>query len=110
MKEKADLIVDVTGDPKVAQEISAQKLEQTEIISGSTARFIFELIEARSQAKALEDKYQLAVRELEARSGSEFIIGTNAKMKEISHLIDKVAPTPTAVLIRGESGCAMCGK
>ncbi len=100
----ADLIIDVTGDPQVAQDISKLKPENTEVVGGNSARFIWQLIENRKQTEALETKYQLAMRELETRSDSEFIIGTNPKMKEISDLIAKVAPTPTTALIRGESG------
>jgi len=100
----ADIIIDVTGDPEVDREIYELKPDQTEVVGGNAARFIWEFIEARSKTEALEDKYQLALRELEARADSEFIIGSNPKMKEISELIAKVAPTPTTVLIRGESG------
>lgn len=100
----ADLIIDVTGDASAGREIQALKPEATEIVGGNSARFIWNLLEARKQTEALERKYQLALRELEAHSESEFIIGTNPKMKEISDLIAKVAPTRTSVLIRGESG------
>lgn len=102
--EAADLIIDVTGDPEVAQEIYQRKPATTELVGGNAARFIWNLIAARKQAEAIEDKYQLALRELEAREERDFIVGTNPKMKEISDLIAKVAPTPTTVLIRGESG------
>lgn len=103
-KESADLIIDVTGDPSVAREIEAIKSDKTEVIGANSARFIWNLLEARKQTEALERKYELALRELDARSESEFIIGTNPKMKELSDLIAKVAPTRTTVLIRGESG------
>jgi len=102
--KEIDLIVDVTGDPAVARVIHRLKADGTEVIRGSAARFIWEFIEATHKTEALEDKYQLALRELEARGESEFIIGNNPKMKEISELIAKVAPTPTTVLVRGESG------
>ena len=102
--ERMDLIIDVTGDPAVERDLQALKPEGAEVLGGNAARFIWSLVEARKQTEALEYKYQLAIRELEARSEGEFIIGTNPKMKEISELIDKVAPTPTTVLIRGESG------
>jgi transcriptional regulator with PAS, ATPase and Fis domain len=101
--KEVELIVDVTGDPGVARIIHKLKAEGAEVIGGNAARFIWEFIEARNKTEALEDKYQLALRELEARE-SEFIIGNNPKMKEISELIAKVAPTPTTVLVRGESG------
>lgn len=100
----ADLIIDVTGDSHVARDIAKLKAESTELVGGNSARFIWNLIEARRRTEALENKYQLALRELESRSEGEFIIGNNPKMKEISDLIAKVAPTPTTVLVRGESG------
>lgn len=102
--ETADLIIDVTGDASVNREICQLKPEGTEVVGGNSARFIWNLVEARKRTEALEAQYQLALRELEDRTDSEFIIGTNPKMKEISDLIAKVAPTPTTVLIRGESG------
>ncbi len=104
LAEPADLIIDVTGDPQVARDIHKLKSDTTEIVGGNSARFIWNLIEARKRTEALETKYQLAMRELESRSDSEFIIGANPKMKEISDLIAKVAPAPTTVLVRGESG------
>jgi transcriptional regulator with PAS, ATPase and Fis domain len=99
-----DLIVDATGEPAVAQLIQTLKCDGAEVIGGNVARFIGQFIEARNRTEALEDKYQLALRELEARAEGEFIIGNNPKMKEISELIAKVAPAPTTVLVRGESG------
>ena len=102
--EAADLIIDVTGDPNVGPDINQRKAAETELIGGNAARFIWNLIEARKKAEALEDKYQLAMRELEAHAEVDFIVGANPKMREISDLIAKVAPTPTTVLIRGESG------
>jgi transcriptional regulator with PAS, ATPase and Fis domain len=102
--ESPDLIIDVTGDPEVARDIYQRKAAATELIGGNAALFIWNLIEARNKAEALEDKYQLALRELEDRAETDFIIGANPKMKELSDLIAKVAPTPTTVLIRGESG------
>jgi transcriptional regulator with GAF, ATPase, and Fis domain len=102
--EVADIIIDVTGNPDVGREIYELKPDGMGVVSGNAARFIWEFIEARNKTEALEDEYRLAIRELESRGESEFIIGNNPKMKEIAGLIAKVAPTPTTVLIRGESG------
>jgi transcriptional regulator with PAS, ATPase and Fis domain len=102
--EPVDLVIDVTGDPALIGELYTMKPERTEIVGSNAALFIWNLLEARKQTEVLERKYQLALRELETHADSEFIIGTNPKMKEISNLIAKVAPTPTTVLIRGESG------
>jgi len=100
----ADIIIDVTGDAEVARGINQLKHEGIEVVGGSAARFIADFIQARSKADTIEHHYQLAMRELESRADSEFIIGNNPKMKEIAELIRKVAPGPTTVLIRGESG------
>ena len=102
--DAADLIIDVTGDPDVGREIYRLRPSGAEVVGGKTARFISELAGNRGQAEPLQNHYQLALHELEARAEGEFIIGNNLKMKEISGLIAKVAPTPTTVLIRGESG------
>src|SRR5271166_4843117 len=104
LESEADLIIDVTGDPNVAHYINKRKTTDAELIGGNAARFIWNLIETSKKAEVLENKYQLALRELEAHAEGEFIVGANPKMKEISDLIAKVAPTPTTVLVRGESG------
>ena len=100
----ADLIIDVTGDPDVGQDVYRLRPHGTEVVGGKTAHFISEFAGNKNRAGSLQDQYQLALRELDARAEGEFIIGNNLKMKEISGLISKVAPTPTTVLIRGESG------
>ena len=102
--EKIDLVIDVTGNSSVRRDINRLKSDGTEIIGGVAARFIWQLVEARRMTSLLEDKYQLTLRELEARADSEFIIGNNPQMQEVSRLIAKVAPAPTTVLITGESG------
>ncbi|MFZ0296215.1 MAG: sigma 54-interacting transcriptional regulator [Candidatus Sulfotelmatobacter sp.] len=102
--DTADLIIDVTGDPDVRRDVYRLRSQRTEVLGGKTARFLSEFAGYRNQANSLQDQYQLALRELEAREEGEFIIGNNRKMKEISGLISKVAPTPTTLLIRGESG------
>ena len=102
--DAADLIIDVTGDPDVGRDVYHLRPHGTEVVGGKTARFLSEFAGKKNQTESLQDQYQLALRELEARAEGEFIIGNNLKMKEISGLISKVAPTPTTVLVRGESG------
>jgi transcriptional regulator with GAF, ATPase, and Fis domain len=99
-----DLIIDVTGDPQLGREINRLKPTGAEVVGGKAARFLWQCVAARTQTESLQEKYQLALRELESRADSEFIVGNNPKMKEISELIAKVAPAPTTVLVRGESG------
>lgn len=102
--EKDGLIIDVTGNAALGREIHDRKPPGMEIVGGNAARFLWEFIEARKKAEALQDTYRQALLDLEGRSEGEFIVGNNPQMKEVSELIAKVAPTPTTVLIRGESG------
>jgi transcriptional regulator with PAS, ATPase and Fis domain len=113
--QDVDLIINVTGKPELNREIYLQKSENTELMGGVSAKFMWDLIEEqkrkdellleeRKKKEELEYKYKLMLRELASKSESEFIIGNNSKMKEIGELLLQVAPTPTTVLIRGESG------
>ena len=99
-----DLIIDGTGNSDIFHQISQLKEIDTELVSGTAARFIWELIETKKQTQDLEDHYKLAIRALESNPSDEFIIGQNPQMLEVRGLIAKVAPTPTTILIGGESG------
>ena len=101
---KVDLVIDVTGDPEVHRAIYAIKAPGTEVMGGIGARFMWDLVAERKRSEELEDRYSLVVRELQAQSEADFIIGQNPKMREVAELIARVAPAPTTVLVRGESG------
>ena len=101
---RADLIIDVTGNPEVQQAIQALKPAHTEVMGGASAKFMWDLLAERKRSGELEDRYTLMLRELQAQAEGEFIIGQNPKMKEIAEQIARVASTPTTVLVRGESG------
>lgn len=103
-KQKPDLVIDVTGDPAVEADLHRLKPPGTEVIGGTAALFLWELIEEKRKKEDIEGRYHAVQKELQDRRDSEFIVGKSLKMKEISRLILKVAPTPTTVLIRGESG------
>jgi transcriptional regulator with GAF, ATPase, and Fis domain len=99
-----DLVIDVTGDAAVHRAIRDATPPGTEVMGGLGARFMWDLVAARKRADELEGRYALVVRELQAQSESDFIVGQNPKMREIVELVARVAPTLTTVLIRGESG------
>src|SRR5438105_437394 len=99
-----DLVIDVTGDQDVHRTIHAMKAPATEVMGGIGARFMWDLVAERKRSEELEDRYSLVVRELQAQSEADFIIGQNPKMREVAELIARVAPAPTTVLVRGESG------
>ncbi|MFQ6674037.1 MAG: sigma 54-interacting transcriptional regulator, partial [Fidelibacterota bacterium] len=98
-----DLVVDVTGDKEFYHQLKSRVPGNTELIGGKSARIIWELISTKKETQILQEK----IGESGGAGGEEeqqFIVGTNVSMVEIAKLIDKVAPTPTSVLIRGETG------
>jgi DNA-binding NtrC family response regulator len=99
-----DLVIDVTGDAGVQRGIQQLKAPTTEVMGGLGARFMWDLVAERKKREELEGRYSLIVRELQAQAESDFILGQNPKMREIGDLVSRLAPTPTAVLIRGQSG------
>jgi transcriptional regulator with PAS, ATPase and Fis domain/iron only hydrogenase large subunit-like protein len=52
----------------------------------------------------LIQKYELIRRELDRQAGDDLIVGNDAGIQEVLRLISQVGPTPTTVLIRGETG------
>jgi transcriptional regulator with PAS, ATPase and Fis domain/iron only hydrogenase large subunit-like protein len=52
----------------------------------------------------LMQKYELVRRELDRQAGDDLIVGEDAGIQEVLKLISQVGPTPTTVLIRGETG------
>jgi transcriptional regulator with PAS, ATPase and Fis domain/iron only hydrogenase large subunit-like protein len=52
----------------------------------------------------LMQKYELVQRELDRQAGDDLIVGSDPGIREVIELIRQVAPTPTTVLIRGETG------
>ena len=101
---RLDLIIDVTGNAEVPRQIDRIKPPHTEVMGGASAKFMWDLLAERKRSDELEDRYALMLRELQAQAEGDFIIGQNPKMREIAEQIARVAPTPTTVLIRGESG------
>ena len=101
---RLDLIIDVTGNPEVQAAIQRLKPATTEVMGGASAKFMWDLLAERKRTEELEDRYSLMLRELQAKSDGDFIIGQNPKMRELAEQIVRVAQTPTTVLIRGESG------
>jgi len=49
-------------------------------------------------------KYELVKRELDRQAGDDLIVGSDSGIRDVMELIRQVAPTPTTVLIRGETG------
>ncbi len=52
----------------------------------------------------LMQKYELVRRELDRQAGDDLIVGEDQGIQDVLKLISQVGPTPTTVLIRGETG------
>lgn len=52
----------------------------------------------------LMQKYEMVRRELDRQAGDDLIVGKDPGILEVMELIRQVGPTPTTVLIRGETG------
>ena len=52
----------------------------------------------------LMQKYELVQRELDRQAGDDMMIGNDTGIMDVMKLIHQVGPTPTTVLIRGETG------
>lgn len=52
----------------------------------------------------LMQKFELISRELDRQAGDDLIVGDDPGIQEVLKLIGQVGPTPTTVLIRGETG------
>lgn len=98
-----DIVVEVTGEDWVHQEILAVKPEEVRMISGAASRFLWALLEERSNNRYLQERYT-TIREGNQASGIEMIFGNSPQMKNLEKMIDQVAPTNSTVLFIGETG------
>jgi DNA-binding NtrC family response regulator len=98
-----DIIIEVTGEDWIQQEILGLKPEAVRMISGVASRFLWALLEERSNNRYLQERYA-AVKESQQGSENEMIFGNSPLMKNLEQMIDRVAPTISTVLFTGETG------
>ncbi len=99
-----DLIVNVTGSAALQKTLAQRKAPETELLGGSAALLIWTLLREYEEKAALEGRFELIERELARHKEDAFIVGNAPRMLELSRQIAQVAPTPTPVLILGETG------
>ncbi len=105
-----DVLIDVTGDPRLHELLLEYKSPETRLISGPAAQFIWELVKAVQERNALKAERDELKAELEAgklrkeENGEEIVFGSNPAMQQVRQLVEQVAPTPTTVLLTGETG------
>jgi transcriptional regulator with PAS, ATPase and Fis domain len=102
--ETLDIIVNMTGNPELQQELSVEKLPQTVLIGKKSAMLIWTTMDDEKRSLLLKQFLHPSGGELSGHTSSGFVVGNTERMKEIINMIAQVAPTPTTVLIRGESG------
>jgi formate hydrogenlyase transcriptional activator len=82
----------------VAVELDITKRKETEI----------KLREALDELKRIKEKTDAEniylMDEINSESGSDYIVGSSSKLNQMLLIAKKVAPTPTTVLIQGETG------
>ncbi|WP_456428032.1 sigma 54-interacting transcriptional regulator [Rhodocaloribacter sp.] len=99
-----DLIVNVTGSAALQELLAQRKPPETELLGGSAALLIWTLLREYEEKAALEGRFELIERELARHKENAFLVGNDPRMLELSRQIAQVAPTPTPVLILGETG------
>jgi DNA-binding NtrC family response regulator len=63
------------------------------------------LLDRVAARRDLKHEYVALLRKSKSSSDAPSLIGEHPSMKTVQRLIDKVAPTPSTVLVRGETGC-----
>lgn len=103
-KDEVDIIIDVTGNPDVQKQLSALKPAHSRMIVGIAAKFIWDLLESRDNNKKLKERFEVLNEEVRSREKERVIFGSNPLMQEVEEMVKQVAPTPSTVLITGETG------
>lgn len=99
------VVMNVTGDNSLTKELEKYKSETVSIMECSTAYFFWDIISELRKIKQLENQYFITKRQLKnILSDDNFVLGKSKAMRHVQDLIAKVAPTPTTVLLRGETG------
>ena len=102
---KLDIIVNASQNHEVTDHIRQYKPENATVMEAAAARLLRLLTVSLCRESRFRDRYRAVKRELGQRDGFETrIIGKSSSMCEIMDLVACVAPTPTTVLLLGETG------
>ncbi|MBU1247908.1 MAG: sigma-54 dependent transcriptional regulator [Proteobacteria bacterium] len=103
--DTVNILVDTTGRVAVAEHIKTHCPADIPVYNGAGARLIRILALAIRTGERYRERYIATRREIEQRAEVEDrIIGKSPEMTEVNELIKRVAPTPTTVLLLGETG------
>ncbi|MGA1826038.1 MAG: sigma-54-dependent transcriptional regulator [bacterium] len=99
------IVIVITGYPTIDSAVEAMKLGAYDFLPKPFTPESLRLIVRRAVEKKRLSLENIALRsELMLSKKNEMVIGRSKKMREIKHMIQKVAPTDTTILITGESG------
>ncbi|MCB0845576.1 MAG: sigma 54-interacting transcriptional regulator [Bacteroidetes bacterium] len=103
---RVDVVVDASGDSDAWQKLAEIKPDDTRMISGIAAQFIWALLEARKDHKILEKQFEELKSNLKEKDEDkdQLLIGSSPSMQLVEQMIKQVAPTNSTVLITGETG------
>jgi len=104
-KDYPDFVFNLSGKARLDVVLKEKCQNESKLVSGFMSKFIWDLIDQKNQKEVLEEKYAALKKEL--RGGlqiNDIIFGNNYQMQQIKNLLVKVAPTPTTVLLTGETG------
>lgn len=100
-----DILLNVTGNPAIHRELDECKPKTAEIIDGKSAHFMWTLVRECQRKENYQQKYLTARRALETLlPEAREMVANSPEMQHVKELIAKVAPMPTTVLLRGETG------
>ena len=98
-----DIVIEVTGNAQVHRDILKIKPEGVRMISGAASRFLWALLEERSNNEYLQERYS-AIRKVQPAGDYQMVFGNSPAMQHLEKMINQVAPTISSVLFIGETG------
>lgn len=100
-----DIIVNTSRDGAVSEHINNHKPENVVVLEKAAARLVRYLTAPFRSTPRYSDIIPAVHRDMEQTSGgAPRIIGKSVQMAEIMDLLERVGPTPTTVLLLGETG------
>ncbi|MGE4298060.1 MAG: sigma-54 interaction domain-containing protein [Desulfovibrionaceae bacterium] len=100
-----DVLINATNDAAMTGYLERSKPAGALVLEGVGARLLRLFSVALRKLGRYEGRYRAARREVDAIFGEEAtVVGKSSAILEMQDLIERVAPTPTSVLLLGETG------
>ncbi len=100
-----DVLVNLSRDQAVTEVLARNKAGHAVVLEGVGARMVRLIAVALRKAGRFEDRFRQASREMDVIHGEGGrIVGKSKAVQQMQDLIERVAPTPTSVLLLGETG------